>query len=444
MSRRMPRRELEERRNARMRELRDQRESPIRRRRRLQPVVLLAWFAGVIAVLAFLIFVGFLAFAPRLMSWVESHPGAIDNGLVHDFVSWYQPSALEDTPASDKRKRVTVVIASGMTDAAIGDLLTQQGVVRSPLAFQWAVKSANRTGTLAFGTYDLSPTMKPSEIVATLRGQAFEQTAVTIREGLRLEEIVATFAASDMTMNIGEFAKIVKDPPPDLLNEFDFLNNLPKGRSLEGYLAPNTYEFKVNEAPLEVVRKLLTAFGTTTLPKAVRDGIKAQGLTIDQARHHRQHRRARGGEGGGAAAHRRRLHQPLPQPEQRRDTNGLLNADPTLQYGLATAENGASPLGDWGTIEWWKPLDVSGGDVQLPEALAGYQTYLNPGLPPTPIAAPRASSLAGVATADLGPGLPLLRCRLPGRHARRLALLREDACPSRTRTSRRPDAECGG
>ena len=413
MSRRMPRRELEERRNARMRELRNQRESPIRRRRRLQPVVLLAWFAGVIAVLAFLIFVGFLAFAPRLMSWVESHPGAIDNGLVHDFVSWYQPSALEDTPASDQRKRVTVVIASGMTDAAIGDLLTQQGVVRSPLAFQWAVKSANRTGTLAFGTYDLSPTMKPSEIVATLRGQAFEQTAVTIREGLRLEEIVATFAASDMTMNIGEFAKIVKDPPPDLLNEFDFLNNLPKGRSLEGYLAPNTYEFKVNEAPLEVVRKLLTAFGTTTLPKAVRDGIKSQGLTIDQAVIIASivEREAVKEEERPliAAVYINRFLNP-----NNGETNGLLNADPTLQYGLATAESGATPLADWGTIEWWKPLEVSGGDVQLPEALAGYQTYLHPGLPPTPIAAPRASSLAGVATADLGQGYLYFVAGCPG------------------------------
>ncbi len=413
MSRRMPRRELEERRNARMRELRDQRESPIRRRRRLQPVVLLAWFAGVIAVLAFLIFVGFLAFAPRLMSWVESHPGAIDNGLVHDFVSWYQPSALEDTPASDQRKRVTVVIASGMTDAAIGDLLTQQGLVRSPLAFQWAVKSANRTGTLAFGTYDLSPTMRPSEIVATLRGQAFEQTAVTIREGLRLEEIVATFAASDMTMNIGEFAKIVKDPPADLLNEFDFLNNLPKGRSLEGYLAPNTYEFKVNEAPLEVVRKLLTAFGTTTLPKPVRDGIKAQGLTIDQAviiASIVEREAVKEDERPLiAAVYINRFLNP-----NNGETNGLLNADPTLQYGLATAEHGASPLSDWGTIEWWKPLDVSGGDVQLPEALAGYQTYLNPGLPPTPIAAPRASSLAGVATADLGQGYLYFVAGCPG------------------------------
>jgi UPF0755 protein len=409
----MPRRELEERRNARMRELRDQRETPIRRRRRLQPVVLLAWFAGVIAVLAFLIFIGFLAFAPRLMSWVEEHPGSIENGLVHDFVNWYRPEALADAPASEQRKRTTIVIESGMSDAEIGALLAEQGIVRSPLAFQWAVHSANRTGTLAFGTYDLSPTMKPSEIVATLRGQAFEQTAVTIREGLRLEELVATFAASDMTMNIDAFAKIVREPPAELLNEFDFLNNLPAGRSLEGYLAPNTYQFKVNEAPIEVVRKLLTAFGTTTLPAAVRDGIAAKGLTIDQAVVIASivEREAVKEEERPliAAVYINRFLNP-----NNGITNGLLNADPTLQYGLATAQYGTTPVTDWGTVEWWAPLEVSGGDVQLPEELAGYQTYLHPGLPPTPIALPRPSSVAGVATANLDTGYLFFVAGCPG------------------------------
>ena len=43
------------------------------------------------------------AFAPRLMAWVESNPGAVEHGLVRDFVNWYQPEALADTPASDQR-----------------------------------------------------------------------------------------------------------------------------------------------------------------------------------------------------------------------------------------------------------------------------------------------------------------------------------------------------
>lgn len=162
MSRRMPRWELEERRNARMRELRDQRESPLRRRRRLQPVVLLAWFAGVIAVLGILLFVGFMAFAPRLMAWVEENPGAVEHGLVRDFVNWYEPDALADTPASGQRQRISITIESGMTDTEIGALLVESGLVRSQLAFQSAIQAQGREGTLAAGTYDLTPTMKPS------------------------------------------------------------------------------------------------------------------------------------------------------------------------------------------------------------------------------------------------------------------------------------------
>ena len=64
----------DDRRNARIRELRETRERPLRRRRTFQPVVLLAWFAAVIALAGVLFFIGFLAFAPRLMAWVEDNP----------------------------------------------------------------------------------------------------------------------------------------------------------------------------------------------------------------------------------------------------------------------------------------------------------------------------------------------------------------------------------
>ena len=93
--------EYEERRNARIRQLREQREGPVRRRRRVQPLLLAVWIAGTIALLVAAIFIGFnVFFAPRVMAWVEENPGAIDNGLVEDFVRWYRPDELNDEPAS--------------------------------------------------------------------------------------------------------------------------------------------------------------------------------------------------------------------------------------------------------------------------------------------------------------------------------------------------------
>ena len=185
MSRRPAMGEYEDRRNSRIRQLREQREGPMRRRRRVQPLLLAAWIAGSIALLVVLIVLGFNAlFAPRVMAWVEENPGAIEHGLVQDFVKWYRPEVLEDAPASDEQRRVTVVVETGATDTTIGQLLFDEGLISSQIAFQYAVITAGREGTLAAGTYDLSPRLRPSEIVAALQGVPFgPTTTVTLVEG---------------------------------------------------------------------------------------------------------------------------------------------------------------------------------------------------------------------------------------------------------------------
>ncbi|HEX5579406.1 MAG TPA: hypothetical protein VFY43_07050, partial [Candidatus Limnocylindria bacterium] len=156
-----PRRDLEERRNERIRRVRAERGAPANRRRTFQPVVLLAWFAGVIALVGVLLFLGFVAFSPRLMVWIEDHPGSIEQGIVRDFVQWYQPQALADEPADTDGGRVSITIEGGANDSEIGEQLLSEGIIRSRLAFQWAVIQAGREGTLQAGTFDLSPLMRP-------------------------------------------------------------------------------------------------------------------------------------------------------------------------------------------------------------------------------------------------------------------------------------------
>jgi UPF0755 protein len=422
--------EYEDRRNARIRELREQREGPVRRRRRVQPFLLVTWIVGTIALVAALILLGFnFLFAPRVMAWVEANPGAIEHGLVQDFVRWYQPEALADEPASTEQRRVTIEVESGATDTSIGQLLFDQGLINSQVAFQYAVINSGREGTLAAGTFDLSPTLTPTQIVAALQGQEFgPTTTVTIPEGLRLEEVVATFGASQMTMNLEQFAAILQAPPDDLLNQFDFLNDLPEGRSLEGYILPETIEYQITgpeSSPTAVVQKLLTEFGTALTPE-IREGIAARGLTIDEAVIIASivEREAVIDEERPliAAVYLNRFLNP-----DNGETNGLLNADPTLQYGLTTGE--FRPVGhpllagtegptlavdEWGTVEWWPQLQVPGGEVALEESLLGFQTYTQPGLPPTPIAAPRMDSIAAVANAPVDDGYLYFVAGCPG------------------------------
>lgn len=395
--------EDEDRRNERIRELRANRGVIDRRQRRpFQPLILLAWFAGVAALAAVLIFVGFLAFAPRLMSWVEANPGMIKQGIVLDFVRWYQPHVLDDVPAGSDGGRINVEVPTGATDAEIGHLLFEKGLIRSELAFQYWVVQVGRAGSLQAGSYDLSPSLTPSEIAAALQQQAGVEVEIRIQEGWRLEQIVAYLSTTKLTMNLNDFVALVKTPPADLLNEYAFFQNLPAGRSLEGYLYPDTYRVNANATAREVVEKLLGTFDTR-LTGEIRDAIAAQTIggkpmTIDQAV-------------TLASIVEREAVLDSERPTiagvymNRLNTKGwVLNADPTLQYGLATATNADAPVSAWDSITWWPPLQTAGKDVELPAELAGYQTYINGGLPPTPIAAPRIASIEAVANADTKTG----------------------------------------
>lgn len=422
--------EYEDRRNARIRQLREQREGPVRRRKRVEPLLLLAWMAAVIAIVGVLIVVGFnVIFAPRVMAWVEQNPGAIEHGIVQDFVQWYRPDVLSDEPASDEARRVTVTIESGATDTSIGRLLAEQGLIRSEIAFQYAVIQAGREGTLPEGSYDLFPTMRPSQIVAALQGEPYgDVTNVQILEGIRLEEIVAAFSESSMTMNLEQFAALLQAPPADLLNQYDFFADLPAGRSLEGYIRPDTYEFQVSgddATPRAVVESLLGEFDKALTPE-IEAGIAARGLTIDEAviiASLVEREAVLDEERPRIAAVYTNRYLQTDNPQ----TVGLLNADPTLQYGVATAElrpeghpllvdsEGARlAVDEWGSVEWWNPLQAAGNELTLPDFLGGFQTYVTPGLPPSPIAAPRTDSLLAVATAPLDEGYLFFVAGCPG------------------------------
>ena len=391
----------DERRNSRIRELREQREAPMRRRRTFQPLILIAWFAGVIVLLGVLLAIGALALSPRLMAWVEEHPSSIEHGLVQDFVQWYQPGALADEPAGTDGSRITVEVIAGTNDTEIGQLLFEKGLVKSQLLFLYSVAQAGRSGDLQAGVYDLSPSLRPSQIVAALKQEVGEEVTITLIEGWRLEQMVGYLGGTRLTMSLERFAAIAKAPPTDLIAQYDFLADLPSGRSLEGYLYPDTYRVDANASAREVVEKLLDTFGRR-LTQEIRDGIAAQGLTIDQAvtlASIVEREAVLDAERPIiAGVYLNRINNPTA------GTVGLLQADPTLQYALSTNEFGSRPVRDWGQITWWPQLQTGGQDVVLPEALAGYQTYLVKGLPPTPISAPRIASIAGVAAPDTASG----------------------------------------
>lgn len=390
--------EQEERRNTRIRRLRSDREAAARKpRRRLQPVVFLFWLAGIIALTGLLLFIGFLLFAPRLLAWVEDHPTTIDNGLVLSFVEWYSPESLTDTPASDQHKRISVEIPPGSTDSEIGEFLLWRGVIDSRLRFQHQVFLANRSGELQAGRYDLSPSSAPSAIVASLRQDGAPETEITLIEGWRLEQIVAYLDQTSLTMDLDEFVELVLHPPADLIAAHPVLTGLPEGRTLEGYLFPDTYRVEVTASARAIVDLLVNTL-EVRLSQEMRDAITARGLTIDQAlvvASIVEREAVLDSERpliAGVYIHR------LQTPGWR------LDADPTLQYGVDSAEYAGIPHSEWRTLDWWRQLTSGGADVVLPDEYAGFQTYQHTGLPPWPIASSRLATLESVAFPDMTAG----------------------------------------
>ncbi len=194
---------------------------------------------------------------------------------------------------------------------------------------------------------------------------------------MRAEEIAERLSAANV-IEEDVFLAAVREPQTlSLLDDYDFLGSLPAGASLEGFLFPDTYRFPVLAAtPGQVLRPFLDNFEDRVGNKSLvggssglsgRDLITLASIVEREAVQSDERPLI-------ASVYLNRLNNKCPEVG-----GNYLQADPTVQYARGT-------VGDW----WWKPQSIEEyAAVQSP-----YNTYLNPGLPPGPIANPGLSAIA--------------------------------------------------
>ena len=107
--------------------------------------------------------------------------------------------------------------------------------------------------------------MTPDELVTALLVSKDVAVSIGLREGLRLEQVTAKLQTLPLTMDVKAFYDEVKNPPKALLADYPWLD-LPKGASLEGYLAPATYRVLPDIGPDELIRRMLDQFHETVGP----------------------------------------------------------------------------------------------------------------------------------------------------------------------------------
>jgi UPF0755 protein len=199
----------------------------------------------------------------------------------------------------------------------------------------------------------------PSAAVAT----------VMIHDGWRAEQV----AQALNNANVASYG--------DVMNEikngkfaYSFLQKRPAGATLEGYLMPDTYKFPQHDSAHAAIDEILQNFDQKVTP-AMRQQAKQRYGSLYKAITLASIVQREAGTthdiGLIASVYHNRL----------KDRSGgftMLNADPTVQYLLGH------------TGDWWPNIDN-----MSPKSIKGvYNTYLHPGLPPTPISEPNALVIA--------------------------------------------------
>ena len=178
-------------------------------------------------------------------------------GLVLGLVAAVAASRVILPPENAKLAAASIIhISPGTPGRDIGELLSQEGIIRSPAAFNVAVRLLGLEQHLKAGYYRLSPGMDLLQVMEHLEAGQVSTVRVTIPEGLTLEAIADRLAAQGL-VDRERFLTLARD---DSLIYGDSPPIEKPTRSLEGYLFPDTYFFVRNQPEEEMIKRMVHRF----------------------------------------------------------------------------------------------------------------------------------------------------------------------------------------
>lgn len=334
-----------------------------------------------------------------VVGFANANPGALEMPFVAEFVREDLGEALT-APASDDASEVEFTVETGETAARIAERLAVDGLVRDARAFLLIAIEKDLTSQLAAGTFLLRRNLTPEQLVATLLEAKDPSLVIQFRPGLRLEQMTAYLEArpdeiATLQLDAEDFLTLVRDPPAELLADYPWLE-LPKGATLEGYLAGGAYRVLPDTTAEELVRKLLDRFieevGTGRIQAAEAKGIAFRDV-LSLASLVERETRLESEKPVVAGVYRNRV-----------DREMLLNADPTVIWGVDLLALGELRLAAWPEYSFWNVPSEPMASIEFPEAIAGYQTYKNRGMIPGPICTPTVTSIDAALAPDTQDG----------------------------------------
>jgi UPF0755 protein len=269
--------------------------------------------------------------------------------------------------------QVVVEVKDGDAATDIGTTLVDKGVVKSVQAFTDAARKDSKSVGIQVGFYKMKKQMSAEAALAVLVDpENRSRSVVTIPEGFTVDQIVATLAKKTK-FSKKQYTKVLDDPSSIGLPSY------AKGNA-EGYLFPATYELPPNSTPKSILSTMVQRWDQAAQDADIEGAAQQLGYTPEQLMVVASLVEAESNRDEDRGKVARVIYNRLETGK----TDKLLQIDATVNYGIGRN------LGVGLTTE----------DLQVDSP---YNTYRNPGLPPTPIEAPGDAAIEAAALPTDGP-----------------------------------------
>lgn len=200
---------------------------------------------------------------------------------------WYayelRPVASHDTTLT----RVRVVQGSSPTQ--IGQLLQNNHLIRSTLAFEIYTRLSGARSKLQAGTYSISPSESTADVVSHLVSGQVDQFTVTFYPGATLRDNAGTpekkkTDVETMLKRAGYTQAEINEAFTKRydVQQYPIFADKPASASLEGYVYGETYNFDSSSTADQVLGRTFDEFYAAVKDHHIEEGLKRQHLTLYQ------------------------------------------------------------------------------------------------------------------------------------------------------------------
>lgn len=287
-------------------------------------------------------------------------------GVALLLLSWIYVYAVERTAQTEA---VVLQIEKSASGRDIAERLEEKGVIRSARIFRWALFFTGESKKLQSGYYYLPPHLTVRDVILELKSGKSEMVKVTVPEGSTVLQIHQILEKAGVT-GAADFLSVAKTYAP-----LPYMERR-EGVSFvaEGFLFADTYYVPKDYTGKEICQMM---YGHTdkNLTEEIRREAEEKGMSLYDLMtlSSMVEREAKFPEDRPliASVMKARLEKDMP-----------LQIDATVQYALGETK-----------------AELSLGDTKI---ASPYNTYLQKGLPPGPIASPGMDAIRAVLSAEPG------------------------------------------